>query len=99
MEKEKLFGKTLTELSTLVVDEGLPKYTAKQLAGWLYNRGANEIAGMTDISICLTRSPELCWIIFCRTGFPSELITEQIYLPAGAFANRIVNSPPVTGLG
>lgn len=51
MEKERLFGKALTELSTLVADEGLPKYTAKQLAGWLYNRGATEIAGMTDISV------------------------------------------------
>lgn len=51
MGKEKLFGKTLSELSAIVAEEGLPAYSAKQIAGWLYNRGVTEIAGMTDLSL------------------------------------------------
>lgn len=51
MGKEKLFGKTLSELSVIVAELGLPSYSAKQIAGWLYGRGVNEIAGMTDLSL------------------------------------------------
>ena len=51
MTKEKLFGKTLAELSAMTTDAGLPAYTAKQIAGWLYKRGAPEINGMTDLSL------------------------------------------------
>ena len=51
MIKEKLFGKTLGELSVIITDAGLPAYTAKQIAGWLYKRGAPEINAMTDLSL------------------------------------------------
>lgn len=51
MVKEKLFGKTLGELSAIITDAGLPAYTAKQIAGWLYKRGAPEINAMTDLSL------------------------------------------------
>ena len=51
MEKKRLFGKTLAELSVVVREASLPPYSAKQIAGWLYRRGAPEIRGMTDLSL------------------------------------------------
>ena len=51
MEKKRLFGKTLAELSVVVREASLPPYAAKQIAGWLYRRGAPEIRGMTDLSL------------------------------------------------
>ena len=50
MEKEALFGKTLTELQDLVNSLGLPRFTAKQIADWLYKKNVTDIAGMTNIS-------------------------------------------------
>ena len=34
--KIKLLGKNLDELKRLVAEEGLPGFTAKQIAQWLY---------------------------------------------------------------
>ena len=51
MAKEKLYGKTLDDLSALAKAASLPSYAAKQIAGWLYRRGAPEISGMTDLSL------------------------------------------------
>lgn len=51
MEKKRLFGRTLPELSLIVREASLPPYSAKQIAGWLYRRGAPDIMGMTDLSL------------------------------------------------
>ncbi len=51
MTGERLFGKTLNELAAITAAESLPPYTARQLAGWLYKRGAPEISAMTDLSL------------------------------------------------
>jgi 23S rRNA (adenine2503-C2)-methyltransferase len=51
MTRERLFGKTLGELAAITAAASLPLYTAKQVAGWLYKRGAPEISGMTDLSL------------------------------------------------
>jgi 23S rRNA (adenine2503-C2)-methyltransferase len=51
MAKEKLYGKTHEELSAVAKAASLPPYAAKQIAGWLYRRGAPEISGMTDLSL------------------------------------------------
>ena len=51
MVAERLYGKTLDGLSALVAEASLPAYTARQIAGWLYKRGAPEISGMTDLSL------------------------------------------------
>lgn len=48
--KEKLFGKTLEELQTLVVSLGLPKFTAKQITDWLYKKQISSISEMTNLS-------------------------------------------------
>lgn len=49
--KEKLFGKTPDELTAIVALLGMPRYTAAQIAAWLYTKGASDIAQMTDISL------------------------------------------------
>lgn len=46
----KLLGRTLPELSGIALDTGLPAYTGKQLARWLYVRKAGSIEEMSDIS-------------------------------------------------
>lgn len=48
MEKKNLFGLTLPELETELAD--LPKFRAKQIAAWIYQRGANSFDEMTDLS-------------------------------------------------
>ena len=48
--KPALFGKTLSELTELVVELGLPKFTGKQLADWLYQKEIDSIADMSNLS-------------------------------------------------
>lgn len=50
MEKEALFGKTLYELQDVVKRLGLPSFTAKQIADWLYKKKVTDINYMTNIS-------------------------------------------------
>ncbi|MDD3737040.1 MAG: 23S rRNA (adenine(2503)-C(2))-methyltransferase RlmN [Bacteroidales bacterium] len=51
MVREKLYGRTLEELTDVTTAASLPSYAARQIAGWLYRRGAPEIDGMTDLSL------------------------------------------------
>lgn len=48
--KEPLFGKTLDELIAIVKDAGLPAYTARQMAEWLYSHRVSDIDSMTNLS-------------------------------------------------
>ncbi|VGO22269.1 23S rRNA (adenine(2503)-C(2))-methyltransferase RlmN [Pontiella sulfatireligans] len=52
MEQNKtaLFGKTLAELQALVAEYKLPKFTAKQIADWLYCKEVASIDEMTNLS-------------------------------------------------
>jgi 23S rRNA (adenine2503-C2)-methyltransferase len=47
---EALFGKTLEELKIIASENGMPGFTAKQMAQWLYAKGVNEINEMTNLS-------------------------------------------------
>jgi 23S rRNA (adenine2503-C2)-methyltransferase len=47
---QPLFGKTLDELYTLTAELGLPKFTAKQIADWLYKKKVRSIEEMTNLS-------------------------------------------------
>jgi 23S rRNA (adenine2503-C2)-methyltransferase len=51
MEKERLFGKILSELSAVTDAAGLPTFAARQLARWLYGQGVTDISLMTDLSL------------------------------------------------
>lgn len=44
-----LFGMTLEDLSALVKEEGLPGFTAKQMADWLYRKEIDKIEDMTNL--------------------------------------------------
>lgn len=48
--KPALFGKTLDELTELAIGLGLPKFTGKQLADWLYKKEIDAIADMSNLS-------------------------------------------------
>ncbi len=49
--KEVLFGKTITELKEITKQLGLPGFTAKQIADWLYKQHISDIDEMTNISL------------------------------------------------
>lgn len=51
MRKEPLYGKTLAQLTEIVVALGMPKFTGKQIAVWLYRKGVSSVAEMTDLSL------------------------------------------------
>jgi len=48
--KEKLFGKTLAELQQVAEELGLPKFTARQMADWLYKKEVASVEEMTNLS-------------------------------------------------
>lgn len=50
MAKNSLFGKNLAELQDVVAKAGLPGFTAKQIAQWLYQKKVGSIAEMTNLS-------------------------------------------------
>lgn len=53
MEKEHLLGKTLEELQTVAEVNGLPRFAAKQIASWLYEKRIDHIAGMSNLSLSI----------------------------------------------
>ncbi len=48
--KKRLLGLTPDELKALVAELGMPAFTAKQIAQWLYGHHITDIDGMTNIS-------------------------------------------------
>lgn len=48
--REVLFGKTLLQLEEIVAQLNMPKYTAKQIADWLYKKEIKSIAEMSNLS-------------------------------------------------
>lgn len=48
--KEKLFGKTLSEIQELVQELQLPSFTAKQITDWLYKKQISSMDEMTNLS-------------------------------------------------
>jgi len=49
--REHLFGKTLEELKDLCVKLGLPSFTGRQLAEWLYKKELSSFEEMTNLSL------------------------------------------------
>jgi len=50
MSKEKLFGKTLNELISITRSLGMPGFSAKQIADWLYRKEIQTIDEMSNLS-------------------------------------------------
>ena len=51
MQKNALLGLTLNELQAVVKKLGMPSFTAKQIASWLYDKRVVSIDDMTNISV------------------------------------------------
>jgi 23S rRNA (adenine2503-C2)-methyltransferase len=51
MDKKPLIGKTLEELQSLTKELGMPSFTAKQIADWLYGKKVRTIDEMTNLSL------------------------------------------------
>ena len=51
MTKIPLLGKTLDELNEIVRTLGMPRFTAKQIAAWLYDKKVFSIDEMTNLSL------------------------------------------------
>ncbi|MBW6502170.1 MAG: 23S rRNA (adenine(2503)-C(2))-methyltransferase RlmN [Bacteroidales bacterium] len=51
MGREKLFGMTLNELVAVARRSGLPGYSAKQIADWLYRKEIRSISEMSNLSV------------------------------------------------
>ena len=47
---QSLLGLTVDELKEVALSLGLPAFTGKQIAGWLYDKKVNDIAQMTNLS-------------------------------------------------
>lgn len=45
-----IFGLNLTELTSLITDLNLPKFRAKQIIEWLYQKHATSFNEMTNLS-------------------------------------------------
>lgn len=50
MQKEKLYGKTLNELIVVSKRIGLPGFSARQIADWLYRKEIQTVDDMTNLS-------------------------------------------------
>ena len=50
MEKETLLGRTKEELIQITAELGLPRFTASQLADWIYKKRISEISEMSNLS-------------------------------------------------
>ena len=48
---ENLYGMTLAQLQQVCMDVKLPKFTAKQIADWLYKKHITDIDQMSNISV------------------------------------------------
>ncbi len=49
-EKEFLVGKTISDLQELAKERGWPKFTARQLTEWIYQKNVSSFEEMTNIS-------------------------------------------------
>ena len=49
--KIPLLGKTLYEIQQIVANMGMPKFAAKQIASWLYDKKVDSIDEMTNLSL------------------------------------------------
>ena len=51
MQKQPLLGMTLSELQAVVKNMGMPSFSAKQIASWLYDKKVVSIDAMTNLSL------------------------------------------------
>ncbi len=73
--KQNLFGKNVTELQDVLVPLGLPKFRAKQIAQWMYEKGAMSFDEMTNLSKDLRAKLSETFEIFLAT--PKDILQSK----------------------
>lgn len=105
---EPLLGKTLTQLQEIVTSLSMPRFTAKQIAHWIYQKRVREIEAMSNISkayrellsrhytIGITDPAEAAvsqdGTIKYLFRTSSDKLVETVYIPDGERATLCVSS-------
>jgi 23S rRNA (adenine2503-C2)-methyltransferase len=74
MQNNYFIGKNLTELQQICTELNIPKFTAKQIAEWLYVKRARDFSEMTNISL---KNRELLNSRFSIGLTPPSLVSES----------------------
>lgn len=106
--RRPLLGMTLGELSEVVAEAGLPSFAARQIARWLYVRGAGSIDEMTDLSKAARRQLSRSYSVGRMSAVGSQLsadgtqkflfptsggkTVETVYIPDGTRSTLCVSS-------
>lgn len=73
--KKKLLGMSLAQLQEMVLQQGLPRFTAGQIAQWLYKKKVSSIDAMTNLSKAAREKLSAEYEVGMIT--PSEFITSK----------------------
>ncbi|WP_294153624.1 23S rRNA (adenine(2503)-C(2))-methyltransferase RlmN [uncultured Selenomonas sp.] len=73
--KQNLFGKNVAELQDVLAPLGLPKFRAKQIAQWMYEKGATSFDEMTNLSKDLRARLSDVFEIFLAT--PKDILQSK----------------------
>jgi 23S rRNA (adenine2503-C2)-methyltransferase len=108
IEHHALLGKTPEELKTIVTQLGMPTFTARQIAQWLYEKHVSSIDQMTNLSLqnraklaqqyqVGAHAPEECAASSDGTKkylykTPEGSYIETVYIPDGERATLCVSS-------
>lgn len=80
---QPLYGMTLAELGALAAAEKLPRYTARQIARWLYGRHVQSLEAMTDLPAAarlrLAERFEVGRTDPCRTDVSADGTKKHLY--------------------
>ena len=88
--KEKLLGKNIAELQEVVLSLGLPKFTAGQIAQWMYRKKVRSIDEMTNLSKAARARPAEIAFAASRQVAPSSSSSAA---PSGKYTFIIVSTP------
>ena len=107
MEKTPLLGMALKELQDVCLQLSMPKFTAKQIAQWMYDKHVYSIDEMTNISKANRERLEETFCVGCQSPietskskdgtvkylFPTEngKFVETVYIPDGDRATLCVS--------
>ncbi len=108
MNNKSLLGQSPEELKEIVVGLGLPAFTAKQIAGWIYGKHVDSIDKMTNLSLDARRRLSEAYAIGCSAPVKCQRsvdgtakylyrtsdghFVETVYIPDGDRATLCVSS-------
>lgn len=108
MLNKSLLGQSPEELKEIVVGLGLPAFTAKQIAGWIYGKHVDSIDKMTYLSLDARRRLSEAYAIGCSAPVKCQRsvdgtakylyrtsdghFVETVYIPDGDRATLCVSS-------